>query len=343
MRAEAEEASGEHFRRSEKTLLGLISGKQAELIQGISGKQAELLDGISGKQKELLDGISAKETELTSAVAERQNGLLEGISGKQNELLGAVSGKQKELLEGISAKETELTSAVAERRQNGLYAYEFDSKGNVVVGNRTEWSYGRFGRFQGMSKNLSYSFNNQTWGKIKKFFAKLRGKKVDDEEDEKNKIPDTDDEDNESSSSSDKKPKNGSDQLDEDGYMKFSIPWSFSISYGITMAEDRSAKINVKNMRYPYKFTQNLNFSGTIKLSSAWNASFSSGYDFTNHAISMTTCNISRDMHCFNISCGFVFGTFTSYHITLRANASTLTDALKYDKKSSYSSSIRWY
>ena len=223
------------------------------------------------------------------------------------------------------------------------YAYEFDSKGNVVVGNRTEWSYGRFGRFQGMSKNLSYSFNNQTWGKIKKFFAKLRGKKVDDEEDEKNKIPDTDDEDNESSSSSDKKPKNGSDQLDEDGYMKFSIPWSFSISYGITMAEDRSAKINVKNMRYPYKFTQNLNFSGTIKLSSAWNASFSSGYDFTNHAISMTTCNISRDMHCFNISCGFVFGTFTSYHITLRANASTLTDALKYDKKSSYSSSIRWY
>jgi hypothetical protein len=194
-----------------------------------------------------------------------------------------------------------------------------------------------------MSKNLSYSFKNQTWGKIKKFYAKLRGKEVDDEEDEKNKIPDTDDEDNESSSSSDKKPKNGSDQLDEDGYMKFSIPWSFSISYGITMAEDRSAKINVKNMRYPYKFTQNLNFSGTIKLSSAWNASFSSGYDFTNHAISMTTCNISRDMHCFNISCGFVFGTFTSYHITLRANASTLTDALKYDKKSSYSSSIRWY
>ena len=42
------------------------------------------------------------------------------------------------------------------------YAYEFDSNGRVVVGNRTEWSYGRFGRFQGMSKNLSYTFNNQT-------------------------------------------------------------------------------------------------------------------------------------------------------------------------------------
>ena len=45
------------------------------------------------------------------------------------------------------------------------YAYEFDKNGNVVVGNKTEWSYGRFGRFQGMSKNLSYTFNNQSWKK----------------------------------------------------------------------------------------------------------------------------------------------------------------------------------
>jgi len=227
------------------------------------------------------------------------------------------------------------------------YAYEFDSRGNVVVGNRTEWSYGRFGRFQGMSKNISYSFNNQSWEKIKKFFAKLRGKDTDEDENKDSAASDEDHpDDDDSASTTDKKVKKGADgkdSLDEDGYMKFSIPWSFSISYGITMAEDRSAKINVKNMRYPYKFTQNLNFSGTIKLSNAWNASFSSGYDFTNHAISMTTCNVSRDMHCFNISCGFVFGTFTSYHITLRANASTLTDALKYDKKSNYSSSIRWY
>ena len=218
------------------------------------------------------------------------------------------------------------------------YAYEFDSRGNVVVGNRTEWSYGRFGRFQGMSKNLSYSFNNQSWDKFKKFFNKLFKRGVDDEEEENNEEEDEDDDGN-----TNKNKAKATDDLDEDGYMKFKIPWSFSISYGITMAEDRSAKINVKNMRYPYKFTQNLNFSGTIKLSNAWNASFSSGYDFTNHAISMTTANISRDMHCFNISAGFVFGPFTSYHITLRANASTLTDALKYDKKSSYSSSIRWY
>jgi hypothetical protein len=37
------------------------------------------------------------------------------------------------------------------------YAYQFDSKGNVYVGNRTEWSYGRFGRFQGYGSSFSYT------------------------------------------------------------------------------------------------------------------------------------------------------------------------------------------
>ena len=46
------------------------------------------------------------------------------------------------------------------------YAYEFDENGRVVVGDRTEWSYGRFGRFQGMSQNLSYTFNNETFRKL---------------------------------------------------------------------------------------------------------------------------------------------------------------------------------
>lgn len=231
------------------------------------------------------------------------------------------------------------------------YAYEFDKNGNVVVGNRTEWSYGRWGRFQGMSKNLSYTFNNQSFKKIKQSLKRLFGHGKDDEEED----ADTDDELEEGDDMNDletniddpnkqrKRSSDSEDGLDKDGYMKFEMPWSFSISYGITMYEDRSKDINVKTMRYPYSFTQNLNFSGNLKLSSNWNCNFSSGWDFNTKKISMTTVNISRDMHCFNISCGLVFGFYTSYHISLRANASTLTDALKYDKKSSYSSSIQWY
>lgn len=224
------------------------------------------------------------------------------------------------------------------------YAYEFDKNGNVVVGNKTEWSYGRFGRFQGMSKNLSYTFNNQSWKKWVKGFRKLFYGEDDEEEvTADNNLEDGMELANPDNEQQEENKKENSDGLDENGYMKFSIPWSFSVSYGITMAEDRSRNINVKNMRYPFKFVHNLNFSGNVKLSSNWIINFSSGWDFTNNELSMTTVNVSRDMHCFNISAGFVFGPFTSYHVTMRANASTLTDALKYDKKSSYSSSIQWY
>lgn len=228
------------------------------------------------------------------------------------------------------------------------YAYEFDKNGNVVVGNRTEWSYGRWGRFQGMSKNLSYTFNNQSFKKLKQSIRKLFGHR-EDEEPEEEIEQEVDEEDlddletNIDDPNKQKRAKESADGLDKDGYMRFEMPWSFSISYGITMYEDRSKDINVKTMRYPYSFTQNLNFSGNLKLASNWNCNFSSGWDFNTKKISMTTVNISRDMHCFNISCGLVFGFYTSYHISLRANASTLTDALKYDKKSSYSSSIQWY
>ena len=233
------------------------------------------------------------------------------------------------------------------------YAYEFDKNGNVVVGDRTEWSYGRWGRFQGMSKNLSYTFNNQTLRKWKEGLMKLfgRGNELEDETEDINAEDDEDEEDLDDLETNidgtgkrGKKKKNETpDGLDADGYMRFQMPWSFTVSYGLTMYEDRSKDINVKTMRYPYSFTQNLNFSGNLKLASNWNCNFASGWDFTTKKISMTTVNISRDMHCFNISCGLVFGIYTSYHISLRANASTLTDALKYDKKSSYSSSIQWY
>jgi hypothetical protein len=132
-------------------------------------------------------------------------------------------------------------------------------------------------------------------------------------------------------------------ETDEDGYMKFSIPWTFTIGYGITMRENTSGRFNYNTMRYPYKFTQNMNFAGSIRLSDGWNISFSSGYDFENKKISMTTASVSRDLHCFNMSCSMVLAPYTSYNFSFRCNAATLTDALKYDKRSSYTNAVQWY
>jgi hypothetical protein len=121
------------------------------------------------------------------------------------------------------------------------------------------------------------------------------------------------------------------------------MPWSLTFGYGIVMAENRAGTFNTKSMRYPYKFTQTLNVSGNLRISDGWNISFSSGYDFENHDMSMTTASLQRDLHCFNMACSVVLAPYTSYNFTFRCNASTLTDALKYDKRSGYSNAVQWY
>ena len=234
------------------------------------------------------------------------------------------------------------------------YAYELDENGRPVLSNtKTLWGMGKFGRFQGMSQNISYTLDNN---KVSNFFKWLRGEKVDKKND-KNKRDDYDDEDEEDEFNREtneddtmqkgqrgaRKENAGKAETDDDGYMKFSIPWSLSFGYGITMRENTGGQFNYDKMRYPYKFSQTLNCSGNIRISDGWNISFSSGYDFENKKISMTTASLGRDLHCFNMSCQLVLAPYTSYNFSFRCNAATLTDALKYDKRSSYSNAVQWY
>ena len=225
------------------------------------------------------------------------------------------------------------------------YAYEFNENGRVVVGDRTEWSYGRFGRFQGMSQNFSYTFNNGTWKKWQEKLDKLfnPSEEEDEEGQSASSTSTAQSAPNKRANKDNADGKKGEVKLDDDGYMAFSIPWSFSISYGVSMREDTQAKIKVKNMRYPYKLTQNMNFSGNIKLSNKWNINFSSGWDFMDKELTTTTMNITRDLHCFNMSCGVVLKPYRSYNFSIRANSSMLADALKYDQRSSSGGNVDWY
>ena len=229
------------------------------------------------------------------------------------------------------------------------YAYELNSNGEPYVGNHTYWGMGKIGRFQGMSQNISYTLTPE---KIKKLFG---GGGDDNDTKSKRNDPeaegvDTDIESNvdddmiEGQRSARRKGSGHKAKTDDDGYMSFSMPWSITFGYGITMRESNDInRFNYKTMRYPYTFSQTLNFSGNLRISDGWNISFSSGYDFEHHALSMTTASLQRDLHCFNMSCQVVLAPYTSYNFTFRCNASTLTDALKYDKRSGYSNAVQWY
>jgi lipopolysaccharide assembly outer membrane protein LptD (OstA) len=225
------------------------------------------------------------------------------------------------------------------------YAYEFDPSGNVRVGDRTEWSYGRFGRFQGWGSSFNYTFNNDTWKNLKKKWNKLMGKGDDDEEKK------TDDKSEEAQAAeisgeldSGQPPKRVEKaEVDSDGYQAFKMPWSFNVNYSFNIREDQSKKIKVKSMRYPYTYTHNLNASGNIKISNNWTINFSSGYDFTVKEITQTSLTLARDLHCFNMSASLApFGRYKYYNFTIRANASVLQD-LKWEQRSNTQSNIQWY
>ena len=235
------------------------------------------------------------------------------------------------------------------------YVYEADSVGATPrrSAHTTYWEQGRFGRFQGMSQGINYTLDNN---KVLNFIKRLKGEKVDDKKDNKKNKKGGEDEDEwdpdldtnidkDMSLNKDSKTEGKSKaETDEDGYMAFKMPWSLTFSYNINMHESTDVKkFNYDKMQYPYEFTQSLNFHGNIRLSDGWNINLNSGYDFNYKKISMTTASLSRDLHCFNMSCTVQLAPYTSYNFSFRCNASTLTDALKYDKRSSFSNAVQWY
>ena len=121
------------------------------------------------------------------------------------------------------------------------------------------------------------------------------------------------------------------------------MPWSLHIGYSINVQENRAGNFNYETMRYPYRVTQSLNLSGNIRLSDGWDINFTSGYDFDNKKISVTTASLSRDLHCFNMACQVTLAPYTSYNFSFRCNAATLTDVLKYDKRSNSTNAVQWY
>jgi len=222
------------------------------------------------------------------------------------------------------------------------YAYELDSNGKPYIGTRTEYSKGRFGRFQGFSQTLHYTLNPE---KLRKLFGKGKDNKKDDKPAKQvdTGVETNVDPDMTAAANAAEKKNAGLAETDDDGYLKFSMPWSLTVSYGVTLRENTSGTFDKEKMRYPYKFTHNLNLYGNIRLADGWNISFNSGYDFEQRKLSMTTASLARDLHCFSMSCYVVLAPYTSYNFSFRCNAATLTDALKYDKRSSYSNNVKWY
>lgn len=308
-------------------------------------------NGMSGSvQLDISNNLEMKVRSSRDSTGEKKISLIDELGMSMSYNMAAKTKPWSDLSMHLRLKLTK-TYTFSMNAVFATYAYEFDKNGNVYVGNHTEWGKGRFGRFQGMSQNIHYTFNDQTFRKLlgmkDKVSKRFASSSADDDDEDGYEDEDVDpmmqNVDPDRKKGREAETENASTEIDEDGYLKFQMPWSLTVSYGVSMRENTAAPINPKRMRYPYKFTHTLNFSGNVGIAKGWNINFSSGYDFNYKRLSMTTLSLARDLHCFSMSCSMVVYPYTSFNFLFACKAGTLTDALRWKKQSSYSSNVEWY
>ncbi|PWJ42719.1 putative LPS assembly protein LptD [Sediminitomix flava] len=112
-----------------------------------------------------------------------------------------------------------------------------------------------------------------------------------------------------------------------DLYMDFSVPWSLNLSYNLNYTQRGFEERTI---------TQSLTFRGELGLTEKWRVNYSSGYDFTRGDFSYTTIDLSRDLHCWQMSFNWIpFGERQSYNFTIAVKSSMLSD-LKIEKRDSW-------
>lgn len=218
------------------------------------------------------------------------------------------------------------------------YMYELNEFGRPVRTNKQYWNNGRFPHFLGTSTSLSYTFNKDV---IKGWFAK-KNKKDDEKTNEGNMDPvETDDKG--MMHNGKRTDVHGDNANVQEGYVKTEIPWSLSVSYTIRYAP--GSTFDYDKMYYKMELTQNMSLSATLGLGKGWKASATTSFDITHKKWSYTNFNVSRDLHCWNMSASFVpFGPYKGYTFHIGVNASMLAD-LKYDKSSTDSTNkkVNWW
>ncbi|MDE5810788.1 MAG: LPS-assembly protein LptD [Muribaculaceae bacterium] len=215
-----------------------------------------------------------------------------------------------------------------------VYTYQLNSAGNPVRVNIPRWKAGKgLGRLSSTGTSFSYTFNNSTFKRKPKEGQSGGSDGTSGERNRRSQRPG-------SSSSTDSDSSSGDMQFDDDGYMKWEVPWSLSVNYSISYGY---GNFNKQKMEYDGRITQNLSLNGNIRPTKNWNFSFSASYDFQLKKIAYMNCNISRDLHCFVMSASFIpVGPYKSYNFHIAVKSSMLSD-LKYDKRSSRSNGVTWY
>ncbi|MDF2438562.1 MAG: hypothetical protein K0Q95_2938 [Bacteroidota bacterium] len=182
---------------------------------------------------------------------------------------------------------TRLFKALDINASTTLNPYQIDTAG--VELERFEWNNGRLGRLVNSYVTLSTSLHPKT----KQGAKPVSNNATQDQMDYINSHP--------------------------EAYVDFNIPWNLSVFYTINYSRPDLASSEIT--------TQSLSFNGDVSLTKKWKVSLSSGYDFTSKKMTLTSINIYRDLHCWEMRFNWVpFGFRQSFSIDINVKASVLKD-----------------
>ncbi|MDR2473140.1 MAG: LPS-assembly protein LptD [Tannerella sp.] len=330
----------------------VMPGEQPKVTQGYYSPYQGQLFGIPGRGKSgsislsLDNNLEAKVPDADEPSGERKISLIDKFAGSISYNLAADSFQWSDLSTSVRLKLTKsYTLNLSMMFDTYTYGYNENTR-QVRRVNKPRWEAGKgLGRLRSTGTSFSYTLNNDV---IKKLFSgegksgagkNKRGTPDEDDEDydpdDPNVAPPDENTANQQDTGSGSlmgKKKKTDGEYDEYGYYNVTIPWNLSFSYSLSVGY---GDFNPAKLEYDYRLNNSLSFNGNIQPTKNWNISFNATYDFDAKKISYLTCNISRTMHCFQMSASVIpIGPLRSYSFSISANSSMLKD-LKYDQSSS--------
>ena len=106
-------------------------------------------------------------------------------------------------------------------------------------------------------------------------------------------------------------------------FVDFNIPWSVSLSFSLYYNQQFKPDYS----GFEKKFNSNISVNGSFSLSPKWMFTANGYYDLSTNKIQMFQMNISRDMHCWQMSIGVTpVGLYRYFNINISPKSSILQD-----------------
>ncbi len=106
-------------------------------------------------------------------------------------------------------------------------------------------------------------------------------------------------------------------------YVDFNIPWSLNVNYSLNVNEQYVPRTYSDTTILSHSLT----FNGELQVTERWKLVFSSGYNFDVKQMTLTSIDVYRDLHCWQMHFQtYPFGPRKSFNFTLNVKSTVLQD-----------------